>query len=216
MHTQTVASESRVRRFFSLFTRLRERTRASVWWPLLLRGALWVAAFLVLAHIGRSSLAHLESNALITPALASAQRTASQTMKSHTTAVEAQPEEGSGSRVVLAQVALNATAAKPCTSSTAKKTPAVTVDGKVILNLASSEDLQRLPSVGAKRAESILKLRARLGRFRRVRDLLRIRGIGARSLRRLIPLVVVDPPVVQQKPDKKKKDTHDAGRPDKS
>jgi competence protein ComEA len=70
---------------------------------------------------------------------------------------------------------------------------AVTEDGKVILNLATVEDLQRLPGIGRKRAETILELRAKLGgKFRRLSDLLRIRGIGARRLKQLAPLVVLD------------------------
>lgn len=69
----------------------------------------------------------------------------------------------------------------------------VSADGKVILNLATEEDLRRLPSIGATRAKAILALRARLKRFSRVEDLLKVKGIGRRSLARLKPLVLVDP-----------------------
>jgi len=73
--------------------------------------------------------------------------------------------------------------------------PALTADGKVILNLASVTDLVRLPGIGQKRGQAIVELRKRLGgRFRRVRDLLRIRGIGYRTMKRIEPLVVLDPP----------------------
>ena len=71
---------------------------------------------------------------------------------------------------------------------------ALTADGKVILNLAEVDDLRRLPGIGRRRAEAILELRARLKRFRRVTELLRVRGIGVRGLRRITPLVVLDPP----------------------
>lgn len=70
----------------------------------------------------------------------------------------------------------------------------VTADGKVILNLASEVELTRLPGVGKRRAEQIVALRTRLGKFRKLRDLLRVKGIGPRSLKRLAPLVVLDPP----------------------
>lgn len=66
-------------------------------------------------------------------------------------------------------------------------------DKLVVLNTASAEELQSLPGVGPKRAEAILALRTRIGRFRRVEDLLRVKGIGHASLRRLKPRVVVDP-----------------------
>lgn len=67
-----------------------------------------------------------------------------------------------------------------------------TADGRLILNRAQESDLVKLPGVGPKRARAILQLRQRLGQFRSVRDLLRVRGIGHRSLRKLKPLVVVD------------------------
>lgn len=70
----------------------------------------------------------------------------------------------------------------------------VTPDGKVVLNLASEEDLMRLPGVGPAKAKAILALRARLGRFRRPEDLLRVKGIGRRRLARLRSLLLVDPP----------------------
>jgi competence protein ComEA len=76
----------------------------------------------------------------------------------------------------------------------------VTADGKVILNRASLEDLRRLPGVGPKRAQAILDLRAKLGRFRRATDLLRIKGIGPKSLKRLQPHFVLDPPATPPTP----------------
>ena len=62
----------------------------------------------------------------------------------------------------------------------------------MILNLAGPAELQRLPAVGAKRAAAIVELRQRLGRFRRASELLRIKGIGPRTLERMLPLLVLD------------------------
>jgi competence protein ComEA len=70
----------------------------------------------------------------------------------------------------------------------------VTEDGKVILNQASAADLRHLPGVGQKRADAILALRARLGRFKQVNDLLRVKGIGVRGLKKILPHVVLDAP----------------------
>ena len=67
-------------------------------------------------------------------------------------------------------------------------------DDPVILNSAASEDLRRLPGIGQKRADAILALRARLGRFRAIEDLLKVKGIGRATLKRLRPLVRLDPP----------------------
>lgn len=72
--------------------------------------------------------------------------------------------------------------------------PGVLADGRVVLNLATAAELLRLPGVGAKRAEAIVQLRQRLGRFKRPSDLLRIKGIGRRTLERMLPLLVVDAP----------------------
>lgn len=76
----------------------------------------------------------------------------------------------------------------------AVKSSGLTADGKVILNTAGIDDLMRLPGVGRRRAQAIVELRARLKRFRRPTDLLRVKGIGVRSLKRMLPHLVVDPP----------------------
>jgi competence protein ComEA len=66
---------------------------------------------------------------------------------------------------------------------------------KVVLNTATAAELCTLPGVGPKRAEQILALRDKLGgRFRRIEDLRRVRGLGRKALERLRPLVVLDPP----------------------
>jgi len=71
----------------------------------------------------------------------------------------------------------------------------VTAEGKVILNLASADELTKLPGVGMKRAEAIVALRTKLKRFRQVTDLLRVKGIGPRGLKRMLPHLVLDAPV---------------------
>ncbi|MBN1916283.1 MAG: helix-hairpin-helix domain-containing protein [Verrucomicrobia bacterium] len=77
----------------------------------------------------------------------------------------------------------------------------MTPDGKVVLNLANAEQLTRLPNVGPKRAQAILQLRARLKRFRRATNLLRVRGIGHKTLRRMLPYLVVDAPAAARAPN---------------
>ena len=68
-----------------------------------------------------------------------------------------------------------------------------TPDDPVVLNQATFEDLRRLPGIGPKKAQSILALRQRIGRFRQVEDLLKVKGIGRSILKKLRPLVRVDP-----------------------
>ena len=69
-----------------------------------------------------------------------------------------------------------------------------TPEDPVFLNQATLADLHRLPGVGPKRAEAILTLRNRLGHFRQIEDLLKVKGIGRSSLKKLRPLVRLDPP----------------------
>jgi competence ComEA-like helix-hairpin-helix protein len=68
----------------------------------------------------------------------------------------------------------------------------ITPDGKVVLNVASADELTKLPGVGPKRANAIVALRAKLKRFKHPTDLLRVKGIGPRSLQRMLPHLVLD------------------------
>ena len=89
------------------------------------------------------------------------------------------------------------TAVLPDASIAAPAEPALVIahparaspDDPVYLNEATVDDLRRLPGIGDKRALSILEVRAKLGRFRQVDDLLRVKGIGRATLKKLRPLV---------------------------
>lgn len=61
------------------------------------------------------------------------------------------------------------------------------------LNRASEADLDRLPGIGPVLARRIVERRRELGGFRRVEDLLAVKGIGPRLYERLGPLVSVVP-----------------------
>jgi competence protein ComEA len=70
----------------------------------------------------------------------------------------------------------------------------LTADGRVILNRATAEELTALPGVGKRRAEAIVALRTKLKRFKQPADLLRVKGIGPRGLKRMLPHLVLDAP----------------------
>lgn len=72
--------------------------------------------------------------------------------------------------------------------------PTVLPDGRVVLNTATPKELTTLPGIGQKRAEAIIALRTRLKGFRKLSDLLRVKGIGVKSLKKLEPKVVLDVP----------------------
>ncbi len=89
-------------------------------------------------------------------------------------------------------------AAPPAASSTdaapAPPPSGILADGRVVLNVASEEELTRLPSVGATRAKAIVALRTRLGKFRHLSELLRVKGIGRKTLAKIAAKAVLDAP----------------------
>ena len=67
-------------------------------------------------------------------------------------------------------------------------------DTPVDLNVANIKELEQLPGVGPTTAQAIIDFRAKTGRFRRVNDLLVIRGISEAKLKKMRPYVTVGPP----------------------
>jgi comEA protein len=64
---------------------------------------------------------------------------------------------------------------------------------KVDLNTAGVDELQTLPGIGPALARRIVEHRREHGPFRRVEDLLEVKGIGEKSLLRFRDLVTVSP-----------------------
>jgi competence protein ComEA len=62
----------------------------------------------------------------------------------------------------------------------------------VDINTASVDDLERLPHIGRRTAESIVAFRAQNGPFRRVEHLLLIRGVSEDRFNELRPLICVN------------------------
>lgn len=72
-------------------------------------------------------------------------------------------------------------------------TQAQSADGVVNIQTASVEELTRLPGIGPSKAAAIVAFRERT-QFRRIEDLLRVRGIGRATFRRLRPMLTVSGP----------------------
>ncbi len=64
----------------------------------------------------------------------------------------------------------------------------------VNLNTATVAQLETLPGIGKATAERILEYRQKNGGFKKIEDLMNIRGIGEKSFLTLKPLVTVTAP----------------------
>lgn len=63
----------------------------------------------------------------------------------------------------------------------------------VNLNTASAADLEGLPGIGAKTAALIVEYRQKNGPFKKVEDLMNVRGIGEKNFLKLKPQISVAP-----------------------
>ena len=66
--------------------------------------------------------------------------------------------------------------------------PAATVEKAapvINLNTASAADLENLPGVGAKMAERIVEYRQKNGPFKKIEDLMNVKGIGEKNFLKL-------------------------------
>ena len=64
---------------------------------------------------------------------------------------------------------------------------------KVDINRASLPEIEGLPGISRKTAESVIETRRRLGSFRRPEDLLQVTGIKEKRLKKILPFLVEFP-----------------------
>jgi competence protein ComEA len=64
--------------------------------------------------------------------------------------------------------------------------------GKLDLNRATAEQLQRLPGIGPVLAQRVIEQRTTHGPFHTVDDLRDVKGIGKKRMDQLRPLIMVD------------------------
>lgn len=166
-----------------------------VWRPVLAKLALGGLAIAAFAGLGLWSMEHEGRRPLSIPEAHASQNKGEWMAASAPSKPGSHGPAGDSKAGVQAVVPCPAASAAGVQSSPAGGSSAKTSEGKVVLNSAVLADLVKLPGVGPKRAQAILDLRTRLGRFRKVSDLLRVKGIGVKGIKKLEPLVVIDAPV---------------------
>lgn len=66
-------------------------------------------------------------------------------------------------------------------------------DGKIDINTATAEQLDTLPGIGASKAKAIVSYREAHGKFKRVEDLLNVKGIGAKMFEKISKKIKAGP-----------------------
>jgi competence protein ComEA len=94
---------------------------------------------------------------------------------------------------VLAFAALPMAAAqqKSASPASAAKASAPTPESPLNINTATQAQFEALPGLGAKVAERIIEYRQKNGNFKKVEDLMNVKGIGEKSFLKLKPLLTV-------------------------
>ncbi|MEW6319885.1 MAG: helix-hairpin-helix domain-containing protein [Acidobacteriota bacterium] len=73
-------------------------------------------------------------------------------------------------------------------------------EAPINLNTATVVELESLPGIGRRTAERIVEYRQKAGGFKKVEELMNVRGIGEKSFLRLRSLVTVAPPKADKPP----------------
>ena len=173
--------------------------RSVVWGPIVAKGVLAACVLGALGLIGLRAASSAVTGDVATTgdgaATSAAQLTITPAVVTPPSVMR--PESAHGTAGVLAPADSAATATPPAPDEPAHTRGRVRLapGEHVVLNAATEDDLTKLPGVGPVRARAVLALRARMGgRFRAIEDLMRVKGIGRKTLQRIRPLVVLDAP----------------------
>jgi competence protein ComEA len=74
-----------------------------------------------------------------------------------------------------------------------KMPPAAHAAAALNLNTATAAQLEGLPGIGKATAERIVEYRQKSGGFKKIEDLMNVRGIGEKNFLKLKPLITVGP-----------------------
>jgi comEA protein len=76
--------------------------------------------------------------------------------------------------------------------SGSKTLPQPASSGKIDINRASAEQLEKLPGIGESRAKAIVAYRSQFGLFQSAEDLMKVKGIGPKLFERMKDLITVE------------------------
>jgi comEA protein len=96
------------------------------------------------------------------------------------------PQNGMAAEEKAVQPAMKAGAEKAATSA-AKST----LSGPVNINTANAEELAKLPDIGPKTADEIVKYRKEHGDFKTTRDIINVKGIGEKKFQAIQDKITV-------------------------
>jgi competence protein ComEA len=91
--------------------------------------------------------------------------------------------------VALSAVVIAQPAAAAAQGRSAPAAPAAAIN----INTASAKDFEGLPGVGPKTAARIIEYRQKNGPFKKIEDLMNVRGIGEKSFLKLKPQLTLAP-----------------------
>lgn len=95
-----------------------------------------------------------------------------------------------GAFVVMGIVAAAPAVAQDKPAAKPAKAAAAAV-GSVNLNTATQAQLEALPGIGAASARRIIEYRDKNGKFKKVEELMNVKGIGEKSFLKLKPMITV-------------------------
>ena len=84
---------------------------------------------------------------------------------------------------------VSSSAAEKATKAAPEKT---VLSGKININTANTEQLEILPRIGTKTAQSIIEYRTQNGPFKKIEDITNVKGVGEKTLEELKGYIILE------------------------